>query len=101
MQINGQNMAISAEEFVHHVQSKNPPVLTGHSIIGAVDLTGVSISRSLVLRDVVFTGPVNWSQARVAHGADFTGCRFEDSLIFSNARIDGPLKLDDTVFGAA
>lgn len=101
MQIHGRDMAISAEEFVRLIQTEDPPALTGRCITGVVDLADVSIARSVVVRNVVFKGPVDWSQARLAHGADFTGCRFENGLILSDARIDGPLRLDDVVFGSA
>lgn len=99
MPIAGQNMAISAEEFICLLQTKDPPTLAGYRVTGAVELSGVSIPSPVVVRNVVFTGVVNWSQARLARGADFSRCRFEDGLILSDARIDGPLRLDDTVFG--
>ena len=69
-------------------------------VIGDLELSGVAISSQLVLQQVVFTGDVNFGQARFERSVDLTGCRFERKLIFADAIVSGTLTLDDVQIGS-
>jgi uncharacterized protein YjbI with pentapeptide repeats len=89
---------MTGEELADLVRRGSSCTWNGLTISGDVDLAAVEIARTFRIRDARFTGTVNLSQARFERGADFTGCHFQ-KLILSDARIEGPLLLDDVELG--
>lgn len=66
---------------------------------GDVNLAGETIEDPVVVKNVTFTGKVDFSECRFERGVDLTGCRFEGGLILKDACIEGPLILDKMVIG--
>ncbi|NQT16414.1 MAG: hypothetical protein HQ582_26890 [Planctomycetes bacterium] len=62
-------------------------------INGDVDLKAVDYAEKLVIRNSVFTGQVDLSEARFARSVDLSGCQFQHDLCFAAARVDGHLLL--------
>ena len=93
------NAEMTAEEFVKLIREGRAPDRNLRTVSGDVDLTGVRFPTVLSIREVTFTGQVNFSQARFKRGLGFIGCHFEKALILSDARVEGPLTLDDAVIG--
>ena len=67
-------------------------------ITGDVNLRGETIAKPVMIQNAVFTGVVDLSQTRFEREVDLSGCRF-NKLILSDARVEGPLILDNVVIG--
>src|SRR2546426_291090 len=93
------NDSLTGKEFAARIRIGESGNLSGHRISGDVDLTGVTVENPLIIRNAIFTGEVNFSQARFKRGVDLTDCHFEKKLILLDARIEGPLKLDNVIIG--
>lgn len=91
---------LTADEFTSRIRRGESWNWRGRQISGDVDLTGITVEDPLIIQYAVFTGEVNFGQARFKRGLDFTGCHFKRKLILSDARVDGPLKLDNVTIGS-
>jgi hypothetical protein len=90
--------ALTGEDFIYALRQGGARDWNGCQISGDVDLTGETIVKPLVIQGAVFTGTLNLSQVRFERGVDFSGCHFH-KLILSDARVEGPLTLDNVVIG--
>jgi len=90
---------LAAAKFAESICSGKVQDWKGQRVVGDLELTGVVISRPLVIEEVVFSGNVNFGQARFERSVDLTGCRFEQKLILSDAIVSGTLTLDDVQIG--
>lgn len=91
---------VTAAAFADSIRNGQIQDWHGRRVIGDLELSGVAISSQLVLQQVVFTGDVNFGQARFERSVDLTGCRFERKLIFADAIVSGTLTLDDVQIGS-
>ena len=92
---------LTAAEFAESIRSGKVQRWNGQHVVGDLELMGVVISRPLVIQKVVFSGDVNFGQARFERSVDLTGCRFEKKLILSDAIVSGTLTLDDVRIGSS
>lgn len=91
--------SITGQEIAELILQGKACNLDRYQVSGDVDLTAVKLEKPFVIQNTLFTGTVNLKQARFERGADFKGCRFQKCLILSDARVEGPLILDDVVIG--
>ena len=89
----------SGEDFARAIRRGEVDGWDGLRIAGEVNLKGVELESPLAMRGTIFTGPVDFGQAQFKRGVALTGCRFEQKLILSDARVEGSLKLDEAVIG--
>jgi hypothetical protein len=93
------NDSLAGDEFALRIRKGELTGLSGHRVLGKVNLTGVTVEEPLIIHDTVFTGEVDFTQARFKRGVDLVGCRFEQELIFSDAGVEGPLRIDNVTIG--
>lgn len=89
---------LTASEFVRLIRKGDARDWNGCQILGDVDLKGESFAKPLLIEGATFTGNVDFSQSRFERAAGFPGCHFL-KLILSDARVEGPLTLDEIVVG--
>ncbi len=96
-----QNVAseMEAHAFVTIVLRGETRDWNGWKIKGDVNFNSTAFPHAVEVCGAIFTGLVNFGGCRFERAANLCSSRFTQGLSFSNARVKGPLLLDEVVIG--
>src|SRR6185503_11127608 len=93
--------SLTGKEFAKKIRDGDLSGLSGLRISGDVDLVGVTVEAPFNLKNAVFTGELNFNQARFKRGVSLRRCRVAKKLVLSDAHVEGPLTLRNVTIDRA